>query len=380
MIILPILFWMAIVGIVYTLLIYPFLTIVLAAIVRRKVDKKPVILPVSFIIAAYNEEQVIADKIEKTLALDYPSDKLEIIIASDGCTDRTDEIVRSFATRGVKLNRVEGRKGKNNALNETVKIATGDILIFSDATSVFNYEAIRELVANFNDPAVGCVTGRVAYSYGKDVTSRGFKFYQKFVVRIRRSETYFGSQTSVSGAIHAIRRDLFRPVNPIHSADIIDAVHTVTQGYRVIYENNAVAVEESRTSIKEEFQCRLRIGIRSMSMTSYILSQLAGSRKFAYMFQMISHKIFRWWLWSFLLVAFIMNLVLVFYSPIYLILACVQAVLYVMGILGIILSSRRLRLPFLDTFAYFLLANSAMSLATFKYFTGKRMATWEPVR
>ena len=380
MLMLTVIFWASLGLVVYTLIIYPLLTILLAAIVRRKVDKRPITPTVSFIIAAYNEELVIADKIEKTLALDYPEDKLEIIVASDGSTDRTDEIVESFASRGVKLNRVEGRRGKNDALKETVKIATGDILVFSDATSIYSRDAIRELVANFNDPAVGCVTGRVAYSYGKDSTSKGFKVYQKFVVGIRRSETCFGSQTTASGAIHAVRRDLFRPANSSHSADIIDPVHTVAQGYRVVYENNAVAYEESRVSPREEFQCRVRIGTRALSMAGYILKQLLDSRKFGYAFQIVSHKILRWWLWLFLLLTFATNAALVASSPLYAVLGFAQAVFYLAGILGLLMGLLEIRVPFPDTFAYFILANAAMCTAAVKYFSGQRFAAWEPVR
>lgn len=380
MLILEIMFWIAFGLTAYTLLIYPFFTLVLAAIVRRKVDKKPITPHVSFIIAAFNEEHVIGDKLVNTLALEYPLDKLEIIVASDGSTDRTDEIVNSFAARGVKLNRVEGRKGKTNALNKTVKVANGDIVVFSDATGMYNREAVRELVANFNDPTVGCVTGRVAYSYGKDATSRGFKVYQQFAVRIRRAETYFGSQTSVSGSIHAVRRDLFRPAIPEHTSDVIDAVHTVVQGYRVVYENEAVALEESRANAKDEFRCRVRIGIRALTMIPYILSQLLGSRKIGYAFQMISHKMLRWWLWCWLLIALVTNAALVSYSPVFTVLGTAQAIFYGMGILGLVLDKLKVKLPLLSSLAFFLLANAAICVATFKYFTGKRMATWEPVR
>ncbi|UCD28283.1 MAG: glycosyltransferase family 2 protein, partial [Planctomycetota bacterium] len=259
-------FWIAAGLVVYTLVGYPLLTLILAIIVRKRVDKKSITPKVSFIIAAYNEEKVIAEKIHQTLKLDYPAEQLEIIVASDGSTDRTDEIVRSFADHGVKLYRAEGRKGKTNAQNGAVSVANGDIVIFSDSTGIYNRRAIHELVDNFNDPTIGCVTGRVAYSYGKDAASTGFKGYQKIAVAIRRAESSFGSQTSASGSIHAIRRQLYIPAKPAFSLDVIDPVHTTIQGYRTVYENQAVSLEESRTSLKDEFRSRVRISVRGIPL------------------------------------------------------------------------------------------------------------------
>ncbi|MHC4445672.1 MAG: glycosyltransferase family 2 protein [Planctomycetota bacterium] len=380
MLTIEIIFWTALGLALYTLVGYPLLALVLAAIVRKKVDKKPVTPKVSLIIAAYNEENVIAEKIRQTLKLDYPPERLEIIVASDGSTDGTDEIVRSFTDRKVKLCRVEGRKGKTNALNEAVTIATGEILIFSDATGIYNRQAIRELAANFHDPEVGCVTGRVAYRYGKDETSKGFKAYQRFVVGIRRAESRFASQTSVSGSIHAIRRKLHKPVNPAFSPDMIDAVHTVAQGYRVIYENNAVALEESRTNIGDEFRCRMRISVRGLPMIWYILCQLLGNKKFGYTLQMISHKFMRWLIWLPLAVALGCNVMLVTQSNLYLYLAGLQTTFYIAALLGLLLGKVGISIPIVSSMAYFLLAIAATFVGSLKFLAGKRMVTWEPIR
>ena len=363
---------------IYTLFVYPLIALILAAIVRKKVAKKSIVPTVSFIIAAYNEENSIAEKIEQTLNLDYPKDKLEVIVASDGSTDRTDEIVRSFADRGVKLNRVEGRKGKDNALNETAELATGEILIFSDATGIYNKQAIRELAANFSDPTVGCVTGRVAYRYGGDANSRGFRAYQRTAVAIRKAEMHFGSQTSVSGSIHAVRRSIFRPATM--SPDVTDALSSVIQGYRVVYESNAVSLEESRYSLKNEFRCRLRMGVRATSVIFYILAQLCRHRKFGYAAQMISHKILRWWLWCWLLVAFVTNLLLAPSSSFYMTLAVVQTLFYLTGLVGLLLAGLGLSVPVLSSIVFFVVGNVAMGVGAVKCLAGKRMGAWEPVR
>ncbi|MHB9009741.1 MAG: glycosyltransferase, partial [Limisphaerales bacterium] len=227
------------------------LTVLLAAVLNRKVQRAAIYPKVSIIIAAYNEEGAIASKIEQTLSLHYPKEQMEIIVASDGSSDRTDDIVRSFCDQGVQLFRVEGRVGKTVTLNRAAAVATGEILVFSDSTGDFNAEAIRELVSNFADPEVGCVSGRVAYRYGIDATSAGFKDYQRLAVLVRRAEGLFGSQTSVSGSIHAMRRELFRPTPAWASPDIFNALHTVLAGKRVVYENSAVAIEASRNGFRD---------------------------------------------------------------------------------------------------------------------------------
>lgn len=373
-------FWVAIGVIVYTTVAYPLLTLALAAIVRKRVDKSPVTPTVSLIIAAYNEERVIEQKIRQTLDLDYPHDKLEIIVASDGSTDQTDDIVRSFADRGVKLYRSEGRLGKTGTLNGAVASATGEIIIFSDATGIYNRQAIRELVSNFADPTVGCVTGRVTYAYGTDATSKGFKGYQRIAVAIRRAETLFGSQTSVSGSIHAMRRELYRPPDPAHSIDVMNAVSTVADGYRVVYENAATSQEESRTRPKDEYRCRVRNSVQATGAIPSIVRQLLRKRRLGYLFQMISHKILRWWLWCPMLFALAANILLVGHAPVYKVLAVVQVVVYAVGGFGLLAAYKGLQIPLASTLAFFLLGNVATGVGAIKAVAGRKMGAWQPVR
>lgn len=372
-------FWITLGTIIYALVGYPLLTLVLAMIVRKQVNKQPITPCVSFLIAAYNEEKVIAEKIKQTLELDYPREQLEIIVVSDGSTDRTDQIVASFQDHGVRLHRGE-KQGKTGALNEAVKTATGEILIFSDATGVYSRQAVREIVANFNDPTVGCVTGRVAYRYGEGMTSKGFKGYQKFAVAVRRAESRFGSQTSVSGSIHALRRSLYRRSDPAFSLDVIDAVHTVVQNYRVVYEDQAVSWEESRNNWKDEFRCRVRMSVRGTSMIPYIIAKLVWAKKFGYAFQMVSHKILRWWLWAMLVILFIANSMLVCKSLVYATFMGAQVLFYVTALVGLVAGKNQIRLPVVSSVFFFVLANTAMAVGSFKALWGRRMPSWEPVR
>ncbi len=299
-------FWVSAAWIAYVLVLYPGLTVLVGSVLQRlRTPLRGEVTPrITLLISAYNEEKVIEQKLRQTLALDYPPGALEVIVVSDGSTDHTDEIVREFGDPRVRLHRVEGRVGKTAALNSAVEAATGELLVFSDATGEFSPNALRALAARFADPAVGCVAGRVAYRYGRDKTSEGFRGYQRVAVAVRRAENAFGDQTSVSGSIHAVRRELFRPSAPAFSPDVLDAVHTVVQGRRVVYEPEAVSLEDSRSSSGQEFKARVRIAVQNNAMAPYIVRELVRSRRFFYLFQMVSHKLLRWWLWMPLIGAF----------------------------------------------------------------------------
>ena len=333
----------------------------------------------TLIIAAYNEEDAIAEKIERSLALDYPEDKLEILVADDGSTDRTNEIVRSFSHRGVRVHRCEGRVGKTVTLNEAVSAANGEILVFSDATTVYGPGSLRELAANFADPEVGCVTGRVAYHYGEDVASSGFRVYQRFAVAVRRAEGRFGSITSVSGAIHALRKELFRPAAPEFTPDLSNPVHTVVRGCRVLYENDAVGLERSRTRFRDEYQARVRNAILHNSMISYIVRELISAGRLAYLFQMVSHKFLRWWLGPLLLLALLTNLILIPHGTLY---AILGAPARTPGPRGLCSRQRGIdrRIPGASSLAFFLVGNAGTCVGILHFLRSGGMKTWEPLR
>jgi len=376
-------FWSSLAWIGYALVVYPALTFVLGsfALGAKRVRKADATPSLSFLISAYNEEAAIEQKVRDTLALDYPSDRIEVIVVSDGSTDRTDEIVIRFGDPRVKLFRAEGRLGKTAALNAGVATATGDILVFSDATGEFSKNALRALASNFADPEVGCVAGRVAYRYGRDATSAGFSGYQRFAVAVRRAENAFGDQTSVSGSIHAIRRALFRPGQPGFSMDVIDAVHTVLQGKRVVYEAEAISLEDSRTRPRDEWRARVRIAVRNTAMTPYILSGLVRERRWRFLFQMVSHKMLRWWMWLPLLALFGASLALASESPLYLAAAVAQLAFYGSALVGFAVPDVRGPLGrALALASFFVMGNAAACFGTLKGLAGAQSPAWEPVR
>ncbi len=376
-------FWLSISWIAWALIVYPLLAFSFGSLAnsRRGIRKAPVTPPLTVIISAYNEETVIHEKIRQTLALDYPADRLEVLVVSDGSTDRTDEIVASYGDPRVMLHRAEGRQGKTAAANEGVLRARGEILVFSDATGVYSKNALRALASNFADPTVGCVAGRVAYRFGNDATSKGFSGYQRIAVAIRRAENAFGDQTSVSGSIHAIRRELFRPGRPEFSADVIDAVHTVVQGRRVVYENEAVSLEDSRTRNQDEFRARIRISVQNASMAPYVLRELVAARRWFYLFQMVSHKMMRWWMWAPLLTAALTSCALASADALYFSAAVTQMAFYSIAAVGLTRpATSGMAGRLLAVTSFFLLGNAAMCVGTLRGLRGEQAPAWEPVR
>lgn len=375
-----VIFWISLALVVYTLIGYPLTANLLAIVAKRNVRKQYIEPRLSFIIAAYNEEASIAEKLDQTLALDYPPDRLEIIVADDGSSDRTPDIVRSYADRGVIHFRSEHRAGKTDCLNRAAAIATGEILVFSDATGVFDSRSLREMAANFADPEVGCVSGRVAYRYGKDLTSGGFRVYQRVVVGVRRAEGAFGSVTSVSGAIHAVRASVFRPADPAFTQDLADAIHTVVQGYRVAYEYDAVAWEESRASLRTEFESRIRICVREHTMLSFMIGSLVRAKRWLYLFQLFSHKFLRWWLWGPLVLLLLSSLALSTTSPLYAAAATLQILFYLGALAAIGLERAGKRIPGTSPLAFFVAGNAAMCVGLFRWIRKGAMPTWNPIR
>ena len=291
---LEILFWLLAASAIYSTLLYPILMMILSRLIRPLFRRSPNCPKVSVIISAHNEEKTIEAKLHNALETDYPLEQLEIIVASDGSTDRTDAIVRSFADRRVRLIREDGQRGKTALLNRAAVEASGDILAFSDATGMWNRSAVHAMVSHYADDRVGCVSGRVGYTYDQSTTARGFGFFNRYELRLSRAEGTFGTGSNASGSIHSIRRSVFRPGPPDTFMDMIDPLHTAMQGYRTTFAPDAVSMEESRTRTRDEFRARLRIATRSWRFLVYAIPRLPILKSPLYCFQLFSHKILRW--------------------------------------------------------------------------------------
>lgn len=280
----------------YHYVLYPALVIGCARLARRHSAPPPTQWPrVSFVIAAYNEEHAIADKLRNTLALDYPKDRFEIIVVSDGSDDATEAIVRSFAPQGVDSLHEPQRRGKTAALNRAVKHANGDIVVFSDANNEFAPDAIKKLVRHFGDPRVGGVCGAKRIKPAAErQSSVGDGLYWRYESAVKFAESILGTITNADGEIFAVRRDLYRPV-PEHiiNDDAQITLDLVGQGYRVRYEPEAHSYEFASIHIRDDFHVKVRMvagGFQTLVENAAALFPLRSW--FAWAF--FSHKTLRW--------------------------------------------------------------------------------------
>lgn len=372
-------------GLIFYTYVGYFLTIVLMGkMIKKKVIKNEIEPHVTVLIAAYNEERGIAAKLENSLELNYPKEKLRIIVVSDGSTDRTDEIVRSYGSRGIELLRVEGRVGKTQARNVAMEKIDGNIILFSDATTVYTKDIVKNFVRNFADPSVGMVTGHLVYR-DKQKTQMGIgqKLYWKYESMIKKAQTELGTLTGSVGCATAFRKSLYSPLPDNIIEDFTGPLMFVLKGYRVVYEEEAVCYEETTKKSKNEWDMRVRVirgGMKGMIYARKILNP------FSYpvaSFQLISHKILRWLVPLFMLSLFFLNLNLVANGPMeihWLILLCLQTLFYLMVISSFLLERAGIHLKLAAIPLYFTILNAASLVALTKTLTSNLESTWETNR
>ena len=360
---------------------YPALMFALSHILKRPVRRDDITPRVSVIIAAYNEERDIGAKLKNTLWLDYPRDRMEIIVASDCSTDQTDEIVRSFGAQGVILRQQPERFGKTVAQNRAVKISSGEILIFSDATTMYKRDAIRKIVRNFADPEVGCVAGQLIYANSSSSAvgdgCRSYWGYEKF---LKHCESQVGSLIGVSGCLYAVRRICHARLASDMIDDFVIATEIHLQGLRTIYEPEAIAVEDANRRSRDEFRMRVRVIKQTLSALHRYRHTLNPFRHKMFAFQMIAHKALRYAV-PFLLIAAFIASGWGSGSVVWLRFAFIgQLALYGAAIAGLVRERRKLKLGPLAIPYYFALANAASLVAFWKALRGDAYVTWEPIR
>jgi cellulose synthase/poly-beta-1,6-N-acetylglucosamine synthase-like glycosyltransferase len=278
----------------YTYLGYPVLAAALARLWPRPIWLAPIEPSVSLVIVARNEERELAGKLESALALDYPREKVEIVVASDGSTDRTEAIAEGFAARGVALLRAADHPGRTETANRAVEQTRGEILVFSDATGQYERGALRALVRNFADPEVGAVSGRVVYRYARSAAAQGFRAFEWLNLFTRSAENAWGSETSVNGSICAVRRENFTRLPAHLDFELAHPLHVALGGRRTVYESEAVANELARADTASEFEARVRMAAQAYGFLPYLLARLMRCRSPSYLFQILSHKLARW--------------------------------------------------------------------------------------
>jgi cellulose synthase/poly-beta-1,6-N-acetylglucosamine synthase-like glycosyltransferase len=377
-----IVFWLSAAALCYTYVGYPLLLVVVSRLGGRAVLQRAGWTPaVSVIITAYNEERDLAAKLENTLALDYDPDKLEVIVASDCSTDRTDEIARQFAARGVRLHRQQERQGKTAAQNAAIKEARGEIILFSDATTLYQRDVLRVINRNFADTAVGCVAGRLVYvDPSESSVGRGARSYWGYETFLKKHESRAGSLIGASGCLYAVRRSAYVPLYHEACSDFLIATKMVEQGLRAVYEPDAVCMEETNRRTDRELRMRVRVITQTFTDLWRHRSMMNPLRSGFYAVQLLSHKVMRYLVPFFLIAILLVSLLLAPRSAFYAAVLLVQLALYSMAALSWALELLGMRNRLLALPQYFVLANLASLIAVCKFLSGERYASWEPIR
>jgi len=374
------LFWGSVALIFYTYIGYPLLLKFLVLFVDQKHPAPTDNPTITLMVCAHNEEQSIEAKLLNTLRLNYPQMKLQIIVASDGSTDATDTLVQSFSGRGVELVRIKHQVGKTQAQNIAMTHAWGDIIVFSDATTLYEPDALKLLAGNYADPAIGACSGRYIYvdPAGRPSSGSGSKVFAGYDNALRRLQSQVWSITGCCGCIYSIRRRLYTPLERDIISDFVQPLHVLKQGYRVKLEPRALAFEVTASTTRQEFSMRVRVIARALAGLHSVSELLMPWRRPWIAFQLWSHKLMRW-LVPLMLLGILVSSVLLAQLPFFRVVLLLQLVFYAIALAAAAFSPpatwRILHLPL-----YFCVINAAALVGLFQFVCGNRYVSWRPVR
>ncbi|MCC8407411.1 glycosyltransferase family 2 protein [Mucilaginibacter sp. UR6-1] len=381
-------FWLSLFIVFYAFVGYGIVLFILIKI-KRAIKGRPVLpgavnLPTcTLVVAAYNEERFIAEKIQNSLELNYPEGKLQFIFVTDGSTDDTAAIVSTFSQ--VKLMHRDGRSGKIAAVHRAMTEVTTDVVVFTDANTFLNKDAIVNICRHYADKKVGAVAGekRVHIDETADATA-GEGFYWKYESKLKTWDSELYSVVGAAGELFSIRRELYAPVQPDTILDdfMISLLVTI-DGYRVIYEPDAYATETASQNVGEELKRKIRIAAGGIQSILRLKSLLNPFRNFVLSFQYISHRVLRWTVVPFLMIlALVLNIAIVANGihGIYLLMLIAQVGFYGMSLLGWILEAREIKVKIFFIPYYFCMMNYAVIRGIFRYSAGKQSAIWEKAK
>jgi cellulose synthase/poly-beta-1,6-N-acetylglucosamine synthase-like glycosyltransferase len=382
LLILQVLFWLCWTCILYPHFVYlPSLRLLRAfGLVQSRTKEFPLepFLPtVTLIISAFNEEECILEKLKNSSQIEYPNDKLSIVVVSDASTDRTDSIVIGFPR--AKLFRMKDRCGKSSGLTQVVPTLDSDILLFSDANSFYEPDSVRSIVSHFQAPEVGYVVGVQLYVSSTSVPAeRSESIYWNRELIMKQLESDVSSVVGGDGAIYALRRELFLPLNPNDVSDLRLPLECVLKGYRGVFEPGAVCCEKATKSFLGQFHRKTRIINRSLSTVARSVHTLNPFRVGIFAYQLFAHKVVRWFSPVFLLGLFVSSAILA-YNGMHFYQAALlgQLMLVVLASLSFMPIFRNRSIVFLPT--YFLLVNVA-ALRAILFLRSKQFSTWTPER
>lgn len=378
MITLKLLFWSSLLLIVWTYLGYYLALLLASRWSCRKAGKAAFSPEVSLVITAYNEAGNIGRKIENCLALSYPRSKLEIIVVSDGSTDETEAICRSYREKGVLLVVSPERKGKDFSQGKGVAVARGEIIVFTDATTFLKEDAIDEIAANFADETVGCVSGR-DWPNSSSPGSSGEGAYVKYEMRLRALESKVNSTVVVSGCFFAIRKKLCDNWHPGLTSDFYLPIISYMNGYRVTMDETAIAYYNVSSNPREEFQRKVRTVVNGLDVLLKFKSVLNPVKYGWFALQMVSHKLIRWLVPFCLILMLVLNAILFGQGDTYRVILIAQVLFYALATLSFPFKKVQ-EFALFKISLFFVISNISILLAWHKVLSGKSSVIWEPTK
>ncbi|WP_316839566.1 glycosyltransferase family 2 protein [Pedobacter gandavensis] len=381
-----ILFWISIFLIIYTFVGYGFVLYLLLKLkslfIKPFSFQKGQELPtVSLLVAAYNEAELIEEKIRNTLALNYPKDKIQFIFTTDGSSDSTPDQVRKYPE--ITLLHIDAREGKMAAIKRAIPFIKGEITVFTDANTFLNADAILELVKHYQNPKVGAVAGekRILVPETADASSAGEGFYWKYESLLKKWDYALYSGVGAAGELFSIRTALYQPVE---SDTIIDdhmiAMRIAENGYIIAYEPNAYAMETASADVKEELKRKIRIAAGGIQSILRLKKSANPFHNPIFTFQYMSHRVLRWTITPFLLIlAFILNGIIAFQTGavFYQALFGLQIFFYLLSLIGLYFENRNIRIKALFIPYYFCVMNYAVIAGIIRYYKKNQSAAWE---
>jgi len=381
------LFWIFLFFIVMAYFLYPVIIWILARIFKKtfkyNYDFKPA---VSIIISAYNEEVVLAKTLKNFLSINYPEDKIEIIVGSDCSIDRTNEIIKEFENkypnivRGIIFN---NRRGKACVLNDLVKLAKNDIIIFADANTMYEKDAISEMVKYYIDDRIGGVCGKLVLVDNKSSIESGNKekMYWDIETWIKMNEGNLGVLIGANGGIYSIRRELYQPIpeNKALTDDLFIGLQILKAKRYFIYSSEAKAYEDASPDIKSEYKRKVRMNSTNIITLLYFLNLLSPTRCLV-PFSLFFHKILRWFSPILLLILFITNFYLLHLGYFYKIIFTLQIIFYLMSLIGWLLNKLRINLFIFNIPYYFALTNIAFLHGILKTLAKRNTGYWQSTK
>lgn len=383
------LFWISLFIVFYTFVGYAIVLFCLVKLKRLIYGKRKLVynldhLPtLTLIVAAYNEANIIEEKIQNTLALHYPAGKISYIFVTDGSSDSTPDKVR--LNSAIQLLHIPERKGKVSAMHRAMHEVKTEVTVFTDANTFLNSDALVNIARHYSDRSVGAVSGekRVHVSEVSDATA-GEGFYWKYESLLKKWDSELYSVVGAAGELFSIRTDLYQPVLPDTIVDdFMMTLLIASNGYRIVYEPEAFALENSSANTKEELKRKIRIAAGGMQSIIRLKCLLNPFKHPILSFQYVSHRVLRWTITPFfMIITLLLNITIVLYheSLIYQVLLAAQLFFYTLAFVGWILERREIKIKPLFVPFYFCLMNYAVIMGINRYFSNKQSAAWEKAK